>query len=87
LEKPPFKIVLNLGFPLVLYLVGHPRWVNKTRTIWEWKLRWAVGTPSSTPTTATGAPSWSSPHGYPDGIDYQKEIYSLVAWLMPDARG
>jgi len=29
LEKPPFKIVLNLYFPLVLYLVGIPDELTK----------------------------------------------------------
>jgi len=29
LEKSPFKIVLNLDFPLVLYLVGNPDELTK----------------------------------------------------------
>ena len=30
-------------------------------------------------------PSCNSPSGYTIGLDYQKEIYNPMAWVMPDA--
>jgi len=95
--KVPFKIVLILDIPLVS--ANENAW-KKCQLLGqsEQKLTWAVARPSLTTNTAVARPSCitntavarpscNSPSGYTNGLDYQKEIYNPVAWVMPDALG